>query len=292
MLDRVFPGAGQRADDDTRSSRPIQHEVGRHAERVDHHLHRVRKRGVENDRSAFLAQVVSVAVADIAVPQPLGVYAVLGEYRLDVGLVLRWYSRLHFGGGEGALLAIQAGRYQQVDAIGVAIDVVVEPAQLDIEGFRGVAGATEHTESAGVAHGGDHVATMAECEQRELDVEHGTDFVVHGRVPGFLKTGRLSNARRRVRAAFCARGLRLRAPRLKALHAPLGGSLVTPVVRVCRSRVQFECPVGRWIGDLRVGARPPGQGLEIATSQRFVAHHHDPASGLPRADISRLLRPA
>ena len=92
----------------------------------------------------------------------------LGEYRFDVGLVFRWYSRLHFGGGESAFLAVQAGRYQQVDAIGISVDVVVEPAQLDIEGFRRVAGATGGTPNpAGVAHGGHHIATVAESEQRE-----------------------------------------------------------------------------------------------------------------------------
>ena len=94
-------------------------------------------------------------------------------------LVLGRNARLDLGGGDGALLAVQAGRHQQVYAVGVSVDVVVNPAQFDVEGLRGVTHATEHAESAGVADRRDYVTAVTEGEQREVDVEHRTDFVVH-----------------------------------------------------------------------------------------------------------------
>src|SRR5690606_1443347 len=53
-----------------------------------------------------------------------------------------------------------------VDAVGVLADVLVEPAQLDLELLRREADGAEHAETSRLADRRDDVATMAEGEDR------------------------------------------------------------------------------------------------------------------------------
>ena len=179
VLDGVFFGARERTHGNAFRAGPPQHEVRRHAEGVDHELHRMVEGGVQHHRGAFLAQVVAEVVAQLAFPQPLRVDTVARQDGFHVRLVLRRNPRLDVCRGEGLLLAVEAGGHQQVHTVGLAVHVVVQPAQLDVQGFGRVPHGAEHPHAAGVAHRGDHIAAVAEREQRELDAEHVADRAFH-----------------------------------------------------------------------------------------------------------------
>ena len=63
-------------------------------------------------------------------------------------------------------------RHDDVDAVRLAVDVLVDPVELDLELLGRERERAEHAEPAGLAHRGDDVAAVAEGEDRELDPEH------------------------------------------------------------------------------------------------------------------------
>jgi hypothetical protein len=70
-------------------------------------------------------------------------------------------------------------RDQHVQAVGLAVDVIVDPLQLLLDGLGRMCRGAEHAEPSGPAHGGDDVAAMAEGEQRKLDAQHLADRRLH-----------------------------------------------------------------------------------------------------------------
>ena len=82
-----------------------------------------------------------------------------------------------------AALADVLRRHHDVDAIGLAADVIVDPVELDLELLRREGERPEHTEASGTAHGSDDVTTMREGEQRDVDVELVADGRAHGAPP-------------------------------------------------------------------------------------------------------------
>ncbi len=108
-------------------------------------------------------------------------HAVLGEEPLDEVAVLLGDQLVQvLGRGLGpAALAHVLRRDDEVDAVGLAAAVLVDPAELDVE-LLGVE--REHAEDAvpaGLGHGGDHVAAVREGEDRELDAEAVADGSAH-----------------------------------------------------------------------------------------------------------------
>ena len=134
----------------------------------------MRKGGIEHDGRAFLAHVVPHAAPGLFDVEVVGGDVVLGEQIAHVLLVLRRDPGADLFRGEGFFLAVEASGNEQVDAVGLAVDLVVDPGQLDVERLRRMADGAEHAEAPGVAHGGDHVAAMAEGDERELAAEHVT----------------------------------------------------------------------------------------------------------------------
>ena len=86
--------------------------------------------------------------------------------------MLRRNARTDLFGRQRLLLAVQAGRHEQVDAVRLALDLVVDPGQLDVQRLRRVADGTEHAEPAGIGDRRDHVAAVAEGDQWELAAQH------------------------------------------------------------------------------------------------------------------------
>src|SRR6185312_17399838 len=70
-------------------------------------------------------------------------------------------------------------RNEQIDSVRSRIDVRVDPVQLGLELRGRQAGGAEHAEATRLADGDDHVAAMAEGEQRKVDAEHRCKPVVH-----------------------------------------------------------------------------------------------------------------
>ena len=84
----------------------------------------------------------------------------LGDHRLERRLV----ERRHLAGGERV-------RHDDVDAVRLPADVLVDPVELDLELIVRVGERAEHAEPARAADGRDDVAAVAEGEDRELDPE-------------------------------------------------------------------------------------------------------------------------
>ena len=75
-------------------------------------------------------------------------------------------------------------RHHGVDAVGLAVDVLVDPVELDLELLGAEADGAEHAEAAGLAHRGDDVAAVREREDRVLDPEHVTQRGSHQGLQG------------------------------------------------------------------------------------------------------------
>ena len=52
--------------------------------------------------------------------------------------------------------------------------MLVDPLELDLELLGGERERAEHAQTPGAAHGGDDVATVTECEDRDVDPEEIT----------------------------------------------------------------------------------------------------------------------
>ena len=104
---------------------------------------------------------------------------VVGEDLLDVGPVLVGDERLEVVDPERLALADEVVRHGEVDAVGLAADVVVDPGELDLELVGAEGEGAEHAVATGPAHLGDDVAAVGEGEERELDAEAVTDLGAH-----------------------------------------------------------------------------------------------------------------
>ena len=82
-----------------------------------------------------------------------------------------------------ALVAGVLGGHDQIDAVRAVADLLLDPGEVDLQLRRRVGDRAEHTEPTGLRHRGDHVAAVAEGEDRELDVEHVGGGGLHGRLP-------------------------------------------------------------------------------------------------------------
>ena len=87
---------------------------------------------------------------------------------------------LHDVVGRGAVHVDRLLRHHRVDAVRLAVDVLVDPVELDLELLGAEADGAEHAEPAGLAHRGDDVAAVREREDRVLDPEHVTQWGSHG----------------------------------------------------------------------------------------------------------------
>ncbi len=77
------------------------------------------------------------------------------------------------------------GRDDDVHAIGLLPDVLVDPRQLDLELFGVETDGAEHADPARVGNRRDHVSAVGEGEDGEFDAELATDLGVHGVGPLF-----------------------------------------------------------------------------------------------------------
>ena len=88
-------------------------------------------------------------------------------------LVLRW-DALRERAVRHALLILdrEVLRNKHVDAVRLAVDLIVDPFQLTFELIRRETCRSKYSETAGSADGGHHVPAVAESQQREIDAKH------------------------------------------------------------------------------------------------------------------------
>ena len=107
-------------------------------------------------------------------------YAVVGkELAGEVDVALGHHGPQLLGQLLGVLLdalALVLAGDDDVDAVRVLADVLIDPVELDGELFGREADGPEHAEPTRLADSGDHVAAVGEGEDRELDAE----LVAHG----------------------------------------------------------------------------------------------------------------
>jgi len=66
-----------------------------------------------------------------------------------------------------------------VDAVGLAVDMLVDPLQLQLQLVGRERQGAQDTHASRAADGGGHVSAMGEGEDRELDAEHLAEPVLH-----------------------------------------------------------------------------------------------------------------
>ncbi len=76
-------------------------------------------------------------------------------------------------------LTFELRRHDDVDAVGLAADVLVDPGQLLVQLLGRVGRGAQHAEAAGVGHRGHHVTAVTEGEERKVDTELLTDRGFH-----------------------------------------------------------------------------------------------------------------
>ena len=77
------------------------------------------------------------------------------------------------------VLADVLGGDDRIDAVGLAIDVLVDPLQLELELLRAIGHGAQHPEPTGPAHRRHDVAAMAERKDGKLDPQPLTDLSLH-----------------------------------------------------------------------------------------------------------------
>ena len=110
-------------------------------------------------------------------------------------------------------------RHDDVDAVGLVADVLVDPVQLDLELLGREGDGAEHAEPARLAHRGDDVAAVAEGEDRELDAEavaeRGAHVAIIAPPPARARAAASGDVRWSGRSG-CRRRAAARAPRSRA----------------------------------------------------------------------------
>ncbi|SLC86937.1 Uncharacterised protein [Mycobacteroides abscessus subsp. massiliense] len=122
----------------------------------------------------------------------------------EVQVFLRNHRLEHLGELLGRHVRVHALVFigdDDVDAVRVIADVLVDPVQLDLELLRGESDGAQDAEASGLTYRDDNIAAVGEGENRELDAELVADGGVHGhssggwweRVSGRPKTGTCSS---------------------------------------------------------------------------------------------------
>ncbi len=180
----MFLGAGEGAHQDALVACALHDRRRRHAQRVHEQPDGMAEGDVEKASRAAFAHVVRIVVAALpGRPKIGGIDAMLGEQAGDMPAMLGGDARLEVGRRQPTLLVLHLVGDQQVDAVGLAVDVLVDPFEIDFQALRGVGDGAQHAEAAGVRHRRHDVAAMAESEQGKLDSELPAQSRLHPTFP-------------------------------------------------------------------------------------------------------------
>ena len=93
----------------------------------------------------------------------------LGQYGSSKRLVLSWNETTQIVSGHGLVLIGHGVWNDQVDAIRLSINMLVNPIQLDLKLLGGVTRCTKDAHSSRLRHGAHHVTAMSKCNQWKFD---------------------------------------------------------------------------------------------------------------------------
>jgi hypothetical protein len=111
-------------------------------------------------------------------------HAVLLEQSVEKASVLLRNLLVELRRVEAAPIATdELRRQQQVDAVGLAVDLLLDPVELHAQGVEGVPRHAEHAETAGLRHGSRHIAAMGEGEDGKLESHVLGELGPHGILP-------------------------------------------------------------------------------------------------------------
>ena len=229
-----------------RRARPARgplHDVrGWRAERVDHHLDAGMRQGDLDLTGALGVDAEAGGLHDrgVEVLRARRDAGVVQDVPDEVAVLLRDHGGQRLDAGRlPAALADVSLRHREVHAVRPAADVVVDPVELDREPLRLVGEGSQHAEPPGVGDCRDHVAAVAEGEDRELDPEPSqigvrTDPPVTGVAPPD------------------AVGPRVIVPGYRSgARARNGGRACAPTRAGCHDGMAFHCPTGRSAHELQ-----------------------------------------
>ncbi len=179
LLDRVFQRSDQSADLDAAPMDRVDDMLGRHAHGADHELHRIAQCDLERAFAVarghlHLGRMFAGKLGRLAGGQPRNIGAVdqaadeiaifAGQNLVGVALILQRRE----GAGE-----------DDIDTVGLAVDVPVDPFQRRLQLIRRHPGRAQHAHAAGARGLDHHVTAMREGEDRQVDAEHLGDGGAH-----------------------------------------------------------------------------------------------------------------
>ena len=186
MLAGLRGGAAQRGDLTARCVDEFDHLDRRGTERVGNQGDlRVPQRDLDLRGGRRLGPTEQLQGVGVGVA---GGHTVVGEDLLgEVEVLLRNHVLQHLGEhlwrDVGVHALVLVGDHD-VDAVGTVADALVDPVQFDFQLLGGEPDGAEHPETAGFADRDDHVATVGEREDGELDAQFVAEGSVHDRLLG------------------------------------------------------------------------------------------------------------
>ena len=165
VLDGVFARTGQRADRHALGPGLFHHEVRRHTQGVDNQLDGMVKGDIKEPSRALGAQIFAVPPVGFRFPQIINIEPMACQQIANIGPVfwrdarfeLRRRRRLTFGDN-------LVGN-KQIDTIGLAVHMFVDPVEFNFQAFRCMADRPQHAKAAGVGYRRDDIPAVGEGEQ-------------------------------------------------------------------------------------------------------------------------------
>ena len=178
LRQRMIAGADERGNRHTMPFAEFEHQLWRYTERVGDQANRMAKRNFEQLRRAFFMHIVAEALPRFG--RSVEARRIDAEFVEHIGRKAE--MRLgHARRGRRRCLALagEAVGDDEVDTIGLAADVRVDPRKLFLKSLGRQRGGAEHTHAAGFRHRDDDVPAVRKGEQRKFDAEHGADGRLH-----------------------------------------------------------------------------------------------------------------
>jgi hypothetical protein len=155
----------------------VNHCRRRHAKRIGDQLDGMFEGGLQDIHGPRRIEWLRLIVGNFPVGQG---HPGLFQQLTRKGAVLRGYARPEAVVGDATFPSGgHVFRDQDIESIGSAVHMIVDPLQFPPHRVWRVAGGAQHAKSPCPAHGRNHVAAMAEGHEGKLDSEHFADRGFH-----------------------------------------------------------------------------------------------------------------